>query len=191
MIKIAQGAEAVIYEDGSKIIKDRIKKSYRLPEIDLPLRRQRTKHEAELLARAARVGVSVPVVISQDATVLTMELIKGTKVRDYLTKENCEEICKSIGVSVSKLHLDNIIHGDLTTSNIIWSGKPVFIDFGLGQVSPKTEDKAVDVHLFKECLRSKHFDIYRRCWDAFKRAYKNKAILEQLKKVEARGRYKS
>lgn len=80
---------------------------------------------------------------------------------------------------------------DLTTSNMISKGKAVyFIDFGLSEHSDRIEDKAVDLHLLKECLRSKHFDIWEACWRIFEAHYKNKAVLDRLKKVEQRGRYK-
>ncbi len=190
MEKIAQGAEAIIYKTKSDVIKDRIKKGYRLPEIDNSLRTKRTKHEAELLNRAARAGVNVPSVLKIEKTKIHLAFINGVKVRDFLNKSNCEEVCEAIGSDVAKLHSANVVHGDLTTSNIIWNEKPYFIDFGLSQFSEKIEDKAVDIHLFKECLKASHFDIYRQCWDAFKEGYGNEDVLKQLEKVEARGRYK-
>ena len=69
-----------------------------------------------------------------------------------------------------------------------------FIDFGLGFFSNKIEDKAVDLHLLKQALESKHF----KKWDEnFKEVLKNykiskdsEKVLERLKKVESRGRYK-
>lgn len=70
-----------------------------------------------------------------------------------------------------------------------------FIDFGLGFFSEKTEDKAVDLHVLKEALESKHYRNYNDYWKEIERSYnkisKNpKEIFERLKKVEARGRYK-
>lgn len=200
---IAQGAEAKIYEAGNKIIKDRIKKSYRLPEIDLKLRKQRTRAEAHLLSKAARAGVPVPQVFEVDEkqSKLEIEKISGQKVRDVLQPQ----MCKKIGAEVLKLHKANIVHGDLTTSNMILQLpansqeltahssqlKAIYlIDFGLSQFSERVEDKAVDLHLFKECLKSKHFDIWQPCWKKFLESYRDKAVLKQLEKVERRGRYK-
>ena len=186
---IAQGAEAKIYESGSKVIKHRIKKSYRLPEIDRKLRKQRTRAEARLLSKAGRAGVPVPQVLNVDEKQMKLEIekINGLKLRDVLTPE----LCKQVGKEIFKLHEANIVHGDLTTSNMILSQNKVFlIDFGLAQYSEKIEDKAVDIHLFKECLKSKHFDIWRMCWNQFLQSYKNKQVLERLKKVEKRGKYR-
>jgi Kae1-associated kinase Bud32 len=186
---IAQGAEAKIYESDGKIVKDRIKKSYRLPEIDLKLRRTRTRAEARLIRMADRAGVPVPKILEVDEKNMKLEIekIEGSKVRDVLTPE----MCKSIGKELLKLHKANIVHGDLTTSNMILCGKAVvLIDFGLSQYSEKVEDKAVDLHLFKECLKSKHFDIWLASWKQFLSAYKSKPVLDQLKKVELRGKYK-
>lgn len=186
---LAQGAEAKIYVKGDIIIKDRVKKSYRLPEIDLKLRKSRTRAEARLISKAARAKVNVPQVLNANDKTMKLELekIEGSKVRDVLTPE----MCKLIGKELLKLHKANIVHGDLTTSNMILRGKEVvLIDFGLSQYSEKVEDKAVDIHLFKECLKSKHFDIWLSCWKHFLQSYKSKDILKRLEIVERRGKYK-
>jgi bifunctional N6-L-threonylcarbamoyladenine synthase / protein kinase Bud32 len=186
---IAQGAEAKIYESGNKIVKDRIKKGYRLPEIDLKLRRTRTRAEARLIKMADRAGVPVPKILDVDdkKMKLDIEKIEGSKVRDVLTPE----MCKLLGKELLKLHKANIVHGDLTTSNMILREKEiVLIDFGLSQYSEKVEDKAVDIHLFKECLKSKHFDIWLSCWKHFLQSYNNKDVLKRLEIVERRGKYK-
>ena len=186
---IAQGAEAKIYETSKGIIKDRVKKSYRLPEIDQKLRRTRTRVEARLIRMADRAGVSVPKILEVDDRKMKLEIekIEGSKVRDVLVPD----LCKQIGKELLKLHTANIVHGDLTTSNMILRGSDVIlIDFGLAQYSEKVEDKAVDIHLFKECLKSKHFDIWLSCWKQFLSSYKSKDVLERLKKVELRGKYK-
>ena len=134
-------------------------------------------------------------IISQEKTKLKIEFIDGIKIRDWLdkkhTKKEIEKLCKEIGKSTAKMHSVNVIHGDLTTSNMIKKGKEVvFIDFGLGMRSLRIENKAVDLHLFKECLVSKHHKIWKICWNAFVAGYNDKKVIEQLKKVESRGRYK-
>ena len=190
---LAQGAEAIIYKDGDKLIKDRIKKNYRLPEIDERLRKQRTKEEAKLISTASRIGVPVPQIFEVEKNKLEIAFIDGVKVRDWLDSDEkgIDEVCKQIGESLNKLHKSDIIHGDLTTSNLIKNGDKIyFIDFGLGNFSQRIEDKAVDLHLFKECLRSKHYKIWEKCWNAFVAGYQNQDVLERLKIVEARGRYK-
>ncbi len=192
-LKIAQGAEAILYKDKDKVIKDRISKSYRIPEIDVKLRKERTKTEARILQKLLRAKVNVPKVIkaNPEKAILEIELIPGVKVRDYLDDKKDVHIFKQIAEQTQLMHNSGIVHGDLTTSNMILHGNKVyFIDFGLSEHSDRIEDKAVDLHLLKECLRSKHFEIWESCWRIFESHYKNKAVVDRLKKVEQRGRYK-
>ncbi len=191
---IAQGAEAKIYRSKNCILKDRIKKSYRLPQIDQRLRTLRTKAEARLLARASRAGVPVPKVITQEKTKLEIEFLDGPKLRDWIDAQEdldaLKKVLKTVGQLTNKLHEANVIHGDLTTSNLIKLADLYFIDFGLGTFSTRLEDKAVDLHLFKECLKSKHYTHWLTLWKAFKQGYKTEDVFQQLERVEARGRYK-
>ena len=140
-----------------------------------------------------RVKVNVPRVLKVDEAKSTIELeyVAGTKIRDYLDKSKDVHLFKQIAEQTQLMHDAGIVHGDLTTSNMILHDNEVyFIDFGLSEHTDRIEDKAVDLHLLKECLRSKHFDIWEACWRIFESHYKNKAVLDRLKKVEQRGRYK-
>jgi TP53 regulating kinase-like protein len=193
MKQIAQGAEAILYKDADKIIKERISKSYRIKEIDTKLRKERTKMEARILEKLARIRVNVPRVLKVDEAKTTLEIeeIKGEKVRDYLLKSKDTNIFKQIAKQVELMHAAGIVHGDLTTSNMILSKNKIFlIDFGLSDHSDRVEDKAVDLHLLKECLKSKHFEIWESCWRTFEQNYKLKEVVNRLKVVERRGRYK-
>jgi len=203
---LQRGAEAEIELIDGKIIKDRIKKSYRIPEIDEKIRKLRTRSEAKLLEKASKI-VAVPKIISVDEKTkkITMEFIDGKKLSEHLDNFNLEKqkkICKSIGENVAKLHDKNIIHGDLTTSNMICDSaslhthrpKIFFIDFGLGFISHRFEDMAVDLHLLKEALEAKHFQHWEILFDEVLKGYKTctkfEKVLTQFKKVEKRGRYK-
>ena len=93
------------------------------------------------------------------------------------------------------MHDKKIIHGDLTTSNmIVRDGRVYFIDFGLGFESMKFEDKAADLHLLRQALESKHYQHYNECFEAVIEGYKQsgnyKDVFKRLEKVELRGRYK-
>lgn len=226
---IAQGAEALIIRKGSEIIKQRIKKSYRLPQMDTKLRKQRTKREVKLLQKASFL-IPVPKILKSTEYNIELELIKGKKLSDNLDNlSNKIKICKLIGNNIAKLHDANIIHGDLTTSNMIYvagnipiannkvnilhnSGvddndkfhniitdnnkdKVYFLDFGLGFISTRPEDKATDLHVLKEALEARHFQHAETCWKAILRGYKiSKSyaeIIKRLEKVELRGRYKA
>ena len=192
---IGRGAEAVLIKHRDFLIKNRIKKGYRISEIDNKLRKTRTRKETKLLEKAISL-IKVPKVIETNSKEkIIMEFIEGKKLSEWLDKiENPEKICGQIGRNIAKLHDSNIIHGDLTTSNMILKEKEVyFIDFGLGFNSERIEDKAVDLHLLRQALEAKHFENWKKLFAAVLKNYdsKDKArILEQFKKVESRGRYK-
>lgn len=194
MEEIARGAEAVLYKDGNNLIKNRIKKNYRIQEIDYELRFARTKKEAKLLEKSSKL-INAPKIIECKADKIIMEFIDGKLLRDLLNnidKNKRNLLCQKIGQIIKILHNNNIIHGDLTTSNMILKDNEIFfIDFGLGFASQKTEDKAVDMHLLKQALNSKHYEIAEECFNEILKAYNpGKEFIERLEKVESRGRYK-
>ena len=194
---IQQGAEAIIEKQNSNIIKKRIPKSYRLQELDTKIRKSRTKSEAKILDKLHSI-IPVPKLINLDKNnhQITMEFIEGKKLSQHLETLNHQEICKQIGNLITSLHNQNIIHSDLTTSNMILNNKDnkvYLIDFGLSFYSHKIEDKAVDLHLLKQALNAKHHTIANQAIQTILNNYKPdryKEILEKLKTVESRGRYK-
>ena len=196
---IQQGAEAIILKEGNEVIKRRVKKSYRIAELDNKIRKLRTRSESKLLEKASKI-ISIPAItkIDDKKMEIHMEFIKGKKLSEELNsfpQKKQKEICLQIGESIAKLHDKDIIHGDLTTSNIILKEeKTYFIDFGLGFNSHRIEDKAVDLHLIKQALEAKHFQNWETLFLSIKKGYENskdfKKVMEQLEKVEKRGRYK-
>jgi len=196
---IETGAEASIFLEKGSIIKERVPKTYRIPEIDNKLRVFRTRREAKIIDKLQKIGFPAPRLIEQDGKqTISMELIKGEKIRDILEKSDFIKLSKEIGEKVAVLHNNGIIHGDLTTSNMIVNHKDkqvYFIDFGLSFFSHKHEDKAVDLHLLKEGIESKHYEVWEICFkkalDAYKiKAKDSKLTLKRLEQVELRGRYK-
>ena len=203
---IQKGAEANILLSGRLrekpfIIKDRVKKSYRIPELDIKIRARRTRSEAKLLEKASKI-INSPTPFFQpsikNSSKLKMPFIDGKKLSDYLDKfplKKQKKVCKLIGESTAKLHNADIIHGDLTTSNMILKDNKIyFIDFGLGFISHKFEDKAVDIHLLKQALEAKHFKnwgiLFREVLKGYSKSKDSEIVLERLKAVEKRGRYK-
>lgn len=195
---ISEGAEAKVFSSENKISKRRQRKGYRIREIDEKLRAFRTKREAKILEKLKGAGARVPKVILLDekAATIEMELIPGQKLRDALSESNCQALGMKMGEFIAQMHSLNIIHGDLTTSNMILKdGEVYFIDFGLGFFSDKAEDKAVDLHLLKQALNSSHSRIAENCFEAvvenYSKSYRNSnEILNRLRKVEVRGRHK-
>ena len=193
---LQEGAEAkVFFEDGT-VIKERVKKNYRHEALDAVIRKTNTRKEVKLLQKAAE-HIPVPKVITHSDKEMTiqMEFIEGKKLRDVIGSVNRKNIFTRVGKKIAKLHNASIIHGDLTTSNIIVHDKVYFIDFGLGFVSTKIEDKAVDLHILKKALESKHYLHAEECFHYLLEGYtkENKdveMILRRLEKVEKRGHYK-
>ncbi len=196
---IQQGAEAIIHKIKNKVVKDRIKKSYRISELDNKIRTRRTRSETKLLIKASEI-IDIPKVIKSDdkSKKIEMDFIDGKKLSEHLDKFQLKKqlnICNQIGKDIAKLHDQDIIHGDLTTSNMILKkGKIYFIDFGLGYISRKFEDKAVDIHLFRQALEAKHFRHWEKLFKEFLKGYKKSKdynqTLQRFKAVEKRGRYK-
>ena len=71
---------------------------------------------------------------------------------------------RAIGTSLGKMHDASVVHGDLTTSNIMVKDAPgvepgfqiVMIDFGLATMQPNIEDKAVDLYVLERAFISTH-----------------------------------
>ncbi len=189
------GAEARISLDKGTVLKERIPKRYREKELDLKIRKQRTKREARLISGASRAGVMVPKILEVDDFTIRMEYIEGLRVKDILDEKNMKVICLEIGKSVADLHNASIIHGDLTTSNMICKDSRIcFIDFGLGFISDKAEDKATDLHLLEEAIESTHYRIVsgalKIVFESYRKNCKDsKAVLSRLEQIRLRGRY--
>ena len=196
---LKQGAEAKIFLESNSIIKERISKSYRIKDIDNKLRLYRTRSEAKILNKCNSI-INVPSVIGVDEKdmKIKMEFIDGKLLRDLindLSEKGRKEIFFKIGNEISKLHDNDIIHQDLTTSNMVFlDNKIYFIDFGLSFISDRVEDKAVDLHLLKQALNAKHYLYAEECFyyvlEGYKESKDYSKVIERFNKVEGRGRYK-
>jgi Kae1-associated kinase Bud32 len=188
---IAQGAEAKIYltSDG-KILKERVKKNYRIEQLDNYLRKSRTKKEAKIMSDLKRLGLKAPIVFDAKDFAIEMEKIDGEKLKDVLAAENAKELCRKIGRDVSVMHNGDIIHGDLTTSNIIVKDQEIyFIDFGLSIETKSLEQKAADLLTLYQNFQSVHPSV--EAWKFFLEGYKNMEILKVFEKTLKRRRYVS
>lgn len=201
---LKRGAEAILYldnfEDQRVLVKERIKKNYRIEQIDNNLRKLRTRKEIKLLTEARRCGVPTPKILHVDEAnyKIIMEYVDGVRIKELFNstdKKTMENICSTIGELIGKLHTNGIIHGDLTTSNMILKDKKIFfIDFGLGEFSRRIEDQGVDLNLLYEAFKSTHFKILKFCWDKIIKGYKQEytkanEVLEKVEEIEKRARY--
>jgi TP53 regulating kinase-like protein len=203
---IARGAEAVLMkgsrQGGAVLVKDRVRKGYRVPELDERIRGQRTRTEERLLGRARRAGVQAPRVWNASGHEIVMEFVEGPTVKEGLNglgKQKREIVYEQIGRAAANLHRAGIMHGDLTTSNmIIRDGVPgslYVIDFGLARTSQRVEDQAVDLFLLHEALKAAHFRFLDESWKSIIKAYKHNytiagKVLDRLGKIERRRRYR-
>ncbi|WP_457612042.1 bifunctional N(6)-L-threonylcarbamoyladenine synthase/serine/threonine protein kinase [Methanocaldococcus sp.] len=197
---IGKGAEANIwrdkYLDYNVVYKERIKKKYRVRELDEKIRRERTQREARYLSLIKDFNIPSPYIFDVDleSKRIMMSYIKGETLKNII--EEKPELAKKIGEIVAKLHKNNLIHNDLTTSNFILSEKDnnvYILDFGLAKITDIDEDKAVDLIVFKKSLLSTHFKKFDIIWKNFLEGYnyeKADEIFKLMEDVEKRGRYK-
>jgi TP53 regulating kinase and related kinases len=202
-----KGAEASLYiaewQQRKVVIKVRLPKSYRPTALDTQIRSYRTVHEPQFLHEAKAAGVPTPLIyqVNVPKATITMQFIEGEQVKQLLNKISKTErrdICVKIGESIGKLHGHNLIHGDLTTSNMIQNpkGEIFFLDFGLGEINNELEAKGVDLHLLKRALQSTHYQFWEDCFESVICGYSNvlgqeitEKVIAKTKEIEKRGRY--
>jgi len=186
------------YSKKPLILKARYRKNYRNIHIDREFRKYRTRIEVKVLKKLKnKIKVPELVYFDEDLGILVMEYLNGDRLSNVLESLDYRDILYKVGESVGKMHKEGIIHGDLTTSNIILlDGDLYFIDFGLSFFSNRIEDYATDLHLFKESLESRHWRIsasFDSFVEGYSKSFKEKAneVLNRLNRIEKRGRYKS
>lgn len=189
---LSTGAEAVIYRDQNLILKKRVPKNYRLKQLDDSIRGFRTRREAKIMQKLRSIGVDCPSLEKCDEKQeIVMQFIDGRKVKDCATNELMKEVGRKIGL----MHKHDIIHSDLTTSNMIFLDEKIYmIDFGLSFFSKKEEDKAVDLQVFYRALQSTHTEFkefFSSAVEGYKELYNDaEKVLKRLETVEKRGRNK-
>lgn len=196
---INSGAEGKIYETKNKtILKIREPEEYRNEELDLKLRKKRTKRELKILKLAHSNNIPCPKVLNEDITKSTIEMEKiiGIPISKILTKEILIKCLTIIG----DLHKAKITHGDLTPLNFLYSketNKVHIIDFGLADFSSHKEERAVDLNVFFTYIDNDHQE-YSHLKEELLKTYSSKLdsneaieVLNQLKIVESRGRNKN
>jgi TP53 regulating kinase-like protein len=162
-------------------------------------------HEPNIIHKAKEAGVPTPTVFMVEVAEanIIMEFVEGKQVKEVLDTISSEErlrLNRVIGRMIGRLHKHGIIHGDLTTSNMILTphGKIVFVDFGLSERSKELEPKGVDLHLMKRAFQSTHHKHAKECFKAVMEGYsetvgkeKTKRVMVKIREIEKRGRYVS
>lgn len=215
---VTQGAEARVWKVPAKegheslICKERFSKAYRHPELDERLIKSRTRSEARILEKCEkRTDIRVPKVIRVEKSTLYMELLHGPTLKEHIqnTSKSVDEqdstegefssLARDIGILIARLHNAGVIHGDLTTSNILLERKIlVLIDFGLAKSTTSVEEQAVDLYVLERALQSTHPELPESFFEGLLHAYsetadsssskKSQTTLQRLEQVRLRGR---
>lgn len=170
-----QGAEAKLYTGSflgqQVIVKERFSKKYRHPDLDVKLTNDRHKAEARALVKCKQIGVLVPTLYlcdNQTHILVMQHMTDGVTARDFINQGLKEgdslglsRIAKLIGSTVAVLHRHHLIHGDITTSNLLVLGsgedsRLAVIDFGLSFQEGVAEDKGVDLYVLERAFLSTH-----------------------------------
>jgi len=212
---MTQGAEARVWKvppfnnnDDSLICKERFSKSYRHPDLDERLIKSRTRSEARILEKCAKKSaIRVPKVVRVERNILYMEFLDGPTLKQYLqdaaisnsTEVDYKRLVQNLGTLIARLHNLGVIHGDLTTSNVLMEGQGlVLIDFGLSKSTSSVEEQAVDLYVLERALQSTHPELPQDFFDNFLKTYEEVAsvqtkkhsqtTLQRLEQVRLRGR---
>ncbi|MBI5884703.1 Kae1-associated serine/threonine protein kinase, partial [archaeon] len=156
--------------------------------------------EARMLSKAKKLGIRTPLVYAVDEknARLVIEFIKGKALKKYLLdrkeKNDCLKKLKEAGRQVALMHENSLIHGDLTTSNILLhNGKLFFIDFGLSKSSELLEEKAMDLVVFEKTFQATHSGLsggWAGVLEGYAAAGKGSGkVFERMKEIKERARY--
>ena len=187
------------------ILKTRFSKS----DLDKQIAKERTKSEARSLIRCLEMRLPVPVLHDADLEncILTIEYInESVTVRNYLDEalnsetfnsENILSLAKRIGHTIGRLHENHIIHGDLTSSNMLITkpyekSKIILIDFDMSSEDSRSKPKADDLYVLEKDIFSTHPNSEGFVESILSEYAKNtnqdsKAVIQKLDEVRQRG----
>ncbi|KAL6739607.1 hypothetical protein Aduo_013041 [Ancylostoma duodenale] len=211
-----QGAEARIYTctylGRPAIMKERFVKKYRHSILDQRLNKARMRNELKGIVKAQELGISTPAVyfVDSHSNKIIMQRIDGCTANHWIESRREKEgdseqfladniaFGKALGEAIARMHLGNLVHGDLTTSNVILTDsdfeRPIFIDFGLaslGKVLP--EDKGVDLYVLERAMISTHINsekMFESVLEGYRgfNAKQGDAVIKKLDEIRMRGR---
>eukprot|EP00004_Rigifila_ramosa_P027664 TRINITY_DN9090_c0_g1_i1.p1 TRINITY_DN9090_c0_g1~~TRINITY_DN9090_c0_g1_i1.p1 ORF type:complete len:164 (-),score=26.39 TRINITY_DN9090_c0_g1_i1:34-525(-) len=160
------------------------------------------------MAKCSRAGIPAPAVylVEVETSSIYMEFVAGKTLKQTLLEGLPEpevlRLCSALGGLLAQLHDQHLVHGDLTTSNMIvpapgsaHTAPLVLIDFGLSYVSQLAEDKAVDLYVLERAFLSTHLgsqSLVSAVLTAYAQQCKcSRSVLPKLEQVRLRGRKRS
>lgn len=214
---IKQGAEAKLYKGvylgKEAIIKERFCKSYRDEHLDTLLTKERMKAEARAIVRCKSCGIKTPTLYLVDFNrrFIIMEYLQHSIIaKDFIeniaSSEQLDKFSFQLGKILGTIHHNDIIHGDLTSSNILLVNKNeldeftdlndldlILIDFGLAHIESSSEDKGVDLYVLERALLSTHSvaeGMFIKILEGYQQGNKKggKEVISKLHEVRLRGR---
>jgi len=202
-----EGAEATVTEGfwlGRKaVLKSRRPRSYRHPDLDRRLTKQRLSVEARVLSKLSISGFPCPSIIhlDQQNSLILMTKVDGMPLYDSLKSGDASSNeLRDLGSLIRRLHIHGVSHGDLTTHNVMISedGILFLIDFGLSRQSPELEHMGLDLQVLNECLGSSHSTIFNGIETVcegylseggFSNSESADIVIDRFKKITSRVRY--
>lgn len=154
------------------------------------------------MMRARKLGVLTPVLlhVELESSSIYMQQIEGHSIKTLLMQGSLgdaevDTLMSEMGKVVAVMHDGGLVHGDLTTSNMMVrtaDGALVVIDFGLSYNSIIAEDKAVDLYVLERAITSAHA-ARNGLFDKFLASYKKhsskwSSTLNRFADVRSRGR---
>lgn len=155
------------------------------------------------MARCCKQGIRTPAVyfVDQQRRCIYMEYVQdGILLKEYINQnlsneDELKKVMKVVAQTVATMHQVDVIHGDLTTSNMFYHplGESVtLIDFGLSCVSTLVEDKGVDLYVLERAFLSTHpttQELFSELLRSYGESGKGcKSVLAKLDEVRMRGR---
>ncbi|KAJ5155956.1 hypothetical protein N7492_008759 [Penicillium capsulatum] len=134
---------------------------------------------------------------------------------DQIQREEARvrDLLRRMGSAIGALHKAGVVHGDLTTSNLMlrplsvtpeaeasltgvsMEGEIVLIDFGLASQSAQDEDRAVDLYVLERAIASTHprsEPLFEEMLHGYRASYRGAtSTLKRLEDVRMRGRKRS
>ncbi|OXB71854.1 UNVERIFIED_CONTAM: hypothetical protein H355_008876 [Colinus virginianus] len=157
------------------------------------------------------LGIPAPVVYFVDSVsncIYLEDIVGAVAVQDHIyavqrsggDASGLLGLAEKMGQLLARMHDEDLIHGDLTTSNVLLRPPAeqldlVLIDFGLSFTSGLPEDKGVDLYVLEKAFLSTHPDT-ESVFEALLKSYaaaskKSGPVMKRLDEVRLRGRKRS